>query len=110
MAVSKKEEFSVRDNRLANFAKALSHPARIAIIRILLKQEACICGDFVNQLPLSQSTVSRHLAELKEAGLIRGETEGVTSCYCLNTDAWLAYRDVFETFFNEEPQLKDRCC
>ncbi|HRH55143.1 MAG TPA: metalloregulator ArsR/SmtB family transcription factor, partial [Chitinophagales bacterium] len=68
MGLTKAEEFSVKDNRIANFAKALAHPARVAILRILLKKESCYCGDIVEELPLSQSTVSQHLKELKEAG------------------------------------------
>ena len=76
MGLTKSEEFTVKDNKLAKYAKALSHPARIAILRILIKRQSCICGDIVDELPLSQSTVSQHLKELKDAGLIKGDIEG----------------------------------
>jgi DNA-binding transcriptional ArsR family regulator len=88
MGATKAEEFSVKDNRVARYAKALSHPARIAILKLLLKKQACSCGDIVDELPLSQSTVSQHLKELKEAGLIKGEIEGVRICYCIDENEW----------------------
>ena len=88
MGISKLEEFTVRDNRLAKYAKALSHPARVAILRLLIEKQACVCGDIVDELPLSQSTVSQHLKELKEAGLIKGDIEGVRICYCVDAEEW----------------------
>ena len=84
MAISKKSEFTETDNELANFAKSLSHPARILILKTLAKRNTCICGEIVDVLPLSQSTVSQHLKELLEAGIIKGEIEGVRSCYCID--------------------------
>jgi len=84
MAISKKLEFIETDNELATFAKALSHPARILILKTLAKRNTCICGEIVDVLPLSQSTVSQHLKELLEAGIIKGEIEGVKSCYCID--------------------------
>lgn len=84
MAYTKKHEFSEVDNQLADFAHALAHPARVAILRTLAEKNRCICGEIVEVLPLSQSTVSQHLKELKEAGLIKGEVEGPRSCYCIN--------------------------
>jgi DNA-binding transcriptional ArsR family regulator len=71
MGATKSEEFTLKDNRIANYAKALAHPARIAILKLLIQKQACICGDIVEELPLSQSTVSQHLKELKQAGLIK---------------------------------------
>ena len=88
MGVTKLEEFTVKDNKIALYAKALAHPARVAIIRMLLKKQTCICGAIVEELPLSQSTVSQHLKELKNAGLIKGEIEGVTTCYCIDENEW----------------------
>ena len=84
MAFSKKEEFNRNDIWLADVAKALSHPARIKILKILTGMNACMCGDIVELLPLSQSTVSQHLKELKRVGLITGEIEGLKVCYCIN--------------------------
>ncbi|MBL7928436.1 MAG: winged helix-turn-helix transcriptional regulator [Bacteroidia bacterium] len=86
MGITKAEEFSVKDNRLARIAKAMAHPARVAILRLLAEKKTCICGDIVDELPLSQSTVSQHLKELKESGLIKGDIEGASVCYCLDTD------------------------
>jgi DNA-binding transcriptional ArsR family regulator len=82
--MNKSEEFSIEDNQIAALAKALSHPARIAIIKLLIEKQTCICGDIVLELPLSQSTVSQHLKELKTAGLIKGTIDGLKVCYCLN--------------------------
>ena len=84
MAYSKANQFSAGEIHLAKMAKALSHPARVAIINFLASQSSCICGDIVEVLPLSQSTVSQHLKALKEAGLITGEIDGPRVCYCIN--------------------------
>ncbi|HET7754122.1 MAG TPA: metalloregulator ArsR/SmtB family transcription factor [Anaeromyxobacteraceae bacterium] len=75
------------DEELALLAKAVGHPARVQILRLLVRREACVCGDIVDELPLAQSTVSQHLKVLKEAGLIRGEIEGVRVCYCVEPRA-----------------------
>ncbi|MBX3275233.1 MAG: winged helix-turn-helix transcriptional regulator [Sandaracinaceae bacterium] len=75
------------DARLAALAKALGHPARVAIVRLLARRETCVCGEIVDELPLAQSTVSQHLAQLKRAGLIRGEVDGPRVCYCLDEGA-----------------------
>ena len=84
MGISKKEGFTIKQNRMADLAKALGHPARIAILEFLANSNACMCGDIVDELPLSQSTVSQHLRELKNAGLIKGDIEGTKVCYCIN--------------------------
>ena len=109
MGITKSEEFTIKDNKLAKYAKALSHPARIAILRILIKKQACICGDIVDELPLSQSTVSQHLKELKEAGLIKGEIEGAKVCYCIDEKVWQQVKKEMDSFFVAY-QLKDECC
>lgn len=84
MAVAKTGEFIISDKWLADVAKALSHPARIRILKILTEMNVCMCGDIVDQLPLAQATVSQHLKELKRVGLIQGEIEGPKVCYCVN--------------------------
>lgn len=84
MAVSKADLFNQNETLLADLAKALSHPARIKILQILTDMNVCMCGDIVELLPLSQSTVSQHLKELKRVGLIQGEIEGPKMCYCVN--------------------------
>jgi DNA-binding transcriptional ArsR family regulator len=110
MGVTKAEEFSVRDNRIARYAKALSHPARVAILKLLLKKQACICGDIVDELPLSQSTVSQHLKELKAAGLIKGDIEGVRVCYCIDEKEWaIAQKELAGLFVTPEPSTSS-CC
>jgi len=86
MGASKTSAFTENQNRLAQMAKALAHPARIAIIEHLLNKGTCVCGDLVDVLPLSQATVSQHLKALKDAGILRGETEGVYRCYCIDTN------------------------
>jgi DNA-binding transcriptional ArsR family regulator len=109
MGVTKAEEFSVKDNRIANYAKALGHPARVAILRILLKQESCYCGDIVEELPLSQSTVSQHLKELKEAGIIKGEIDGVRICYCIDPAVWEQMQMIFGNLLTR-PVKNNDCC
>jgi DNA-binding transcriptional ArsR family regulator len=109
MGTAKTEEFTVKDNKIAMYAKALAHPARIAILHLLIKKQACICGDIVDEIPLSQSTVSQHLKELKEAGLIKGEIEGKKVCYCINEEEWNTAKSYMESFF--KPVInKDSCC
>lgn len=110
MGVSKSEEFSVRDNRVAEFAKALSHPARVAIVRLLMGKQSCVCGDIVDELPLSQSTVSQHLKELKSAGIIKGEIDGPRICYCIDAEKWEEMKKIMTTFYDEFKEMGDTCC
>ena len=84
MGATKTDHFTDKQNSIANLAKALGHPARVAIIEYLLSVDTSICGDIVNKLPLAQPTVSQHLKELKNAGLIKGNIEGNAICYCLD--------------------------
>ncbi|MBA2562702.1 MAG: winged helix-turn-helix transcriptional regulator [Chitinophagaceae bacterium] len=100
MGATKSYEFSVKENRLAKYAKALAHPARVAIIKLLASKQTCICGDIVEELPLSQSTVSQHLKELKDAGLIKGEIEGAKVCYCIDEKEWKAARACINQLFD----------
>jgi DNA-binding transcriptional ArsR family regulator len=98
---SKHSAFGTRENRLADLAKGLAHPARIAILEYLAGQNHCICGDIVDRLPLSQATVSQHLAELKRIGLIKGEIEGPRVCYCINREAWNEARELLTGFLTD---------
>ena len=84
------------DEHLARLAKAIAHPARVAILRMLVRQEGCIVGDIVDELPLAQSTVSQHLKQLKEAGLIRGEVDGPRVCYCVEPGAVALFKALVE--------------
>ena len=109
MGLTKSEVFSPKENKLAQYAKALAHPARIAIMQMLLKKQTCICGDIVEELPLSQSTVSQHLRELKEAGLIKGDIEGVKVCYCIDEKEWERAKNFLIAFLNTPVNSKN-CC
>lgn len=108
MGLSKTEEFTKSQNEIAAMAKALAHPARIAILQFLSKRETCVCGDIVDELPLSQSTVSQHLLELKKAGLIKGEIEGPSVCYCIDTTGWLKAHKIFGELL--EKIKESSCC
>ena len=101
MALSKKTEFIQSDIWLADIAKALSHPARIKILKILTGMNACMCGDIVELLPLSQSTVSQHLKELRRVGLITGEIEGPKVCYCINYTNLQKAKSELDKLFNQ---------
>jgi len=94
-------------NRAATIAKALGHPARIAILKILAQQTTCFCGDITEVLPLAQSTVSQHLKALKSAGLITGDVEGVRTCYCLNPDG---IKELESTLSELSSELIQTCC
>lgn len=106
MGAAKKEKFSKSQNRLADLAKALAHPARIAILQFLTDKNACMCGDIVEELPLSQSTVSQHLAELKRVGFIIGEIEGPKVNYCINQKVWREAKQLFTQFMTDTKS----CC
>ncbi|HVT85847.1 MAG TPA: metalloregulator ArsR/SmtB family transcription factor [Chitinophagaceae bacterium] len=110
MAIHKKEEFTQKEQDLAAFAKALSHPARIAILKVLAQKNECICGEIVEVLPLAQSTVSQHLKELKIAGLISGETDGPRSCYCINWKAFEKFNSDFNSLFEKLKSVNAKCC
>lgn len=110
MGASKADIFSDEDNRLAKYAKALAHPARIAILKLLLKKQACICGDIVDEIPLSQSTVSQHLKELKQAGLITGDIEGVKVCYCVDEQEWKIAQSILTDLFDLPKKTGGGCC
>ena len=99
MGLTKTEIFTDKQNRLAQMMKALAHPARIAIIQHLIKADACICGDLVDELGLAQATISQHLKELKNAGLIQGTIEGTSVCYCIDPKVWNQYETTLESFF-----------
>jgi ArsR family transcriptional regulator len=110
MVQRKDTEFPADDQRLADVAKALSHPARIAILRLLAQRGTCICGEIVEDLPLSQSTVSQHLKALKEAGLIKGTIEGPRSCYCLDVPAFEAAATALAGLTTGIKQDAAACC
>ena len=100
MTASKTEPFTADDLALAGWAKALGHPARLAILRTLAERQTCLCGEIVDEVPLAQSTVSQHLKALKEAGLIEGTIDGPRSCYCLNASALRRLHEALGGLFN----------
>lgn len=110
MGITKTDHFSTEQNELAVLTKALGHPARIAIIEHLLKVNSCICGDLVNELPLAQATVSQHLKELKNAGLIKGNIEGTSICYCINEVGFSKLKLFFENINQIFKNTKTDCC
>ena len=109
MGATKTEIFSKQQNRIAAMMKALAHPARIAILQHLMKTNACVCGGLVEELGLAQATISQHLKELKNIGLIQGTVEGTSVCYCINQKTWKEYKAILGQFFvNYEPAAG--CC
>jgi len=108
MGVTKSIHFTEQQNKIANIAKALGHPARIAIIEHLLKVNACICSDIVEEIPLAQSTISQHLKELKKAGLIKGNIEGTSICYCLEETTFALLKQYFANIIISVNSQK--CC
>ena len=109
MGITKSEHFTEEQNQLANTLKALGHPARIAIIEFLLEKKSCICGDIVNELPLSQPTISQHLKELKNVNIIQGSIEGNSICYCLNLETFQKIEKYIQLIINTQNQNKS-CC
>ena len=107
MAVAKKEGFAPSDVELAQWAKALGHPARIAILKVLAEKKSCICGEIVDVLPLAQATVSQHLKALKEAGFVDGVIDGPRSCYCLNVEVFTRMGNTIKAFFDD---IKTKSC
>lgn len=110
MGATKSDLFTKQQNQMANMAKALAHPARIAILQYLVRKNACVCGDLVEELGLAQATTSQHLKELKTAGIIQGSIEGVSVCYCINPKVWNEYKELFSDFFKEVNLTGKSCC
>ena len=109
MALNKKAEFSEADQIIADLAKTLGHPARIAILRILAEKNTCICGEIVEVLPLAQSTVSQHLKELLKADLIKGTVDGLKSCYCINWETMNEFSKELDFLF-KDLLSQTKCC
>src|SRR6478735_2849266 len=109
MGLTKTEIFTEKQNRLATMLKALGHPARIAIVQHIIKSDTCICGDLVDELGLAQPTISQHLRELKNAGLIQGTIEGTSVCYCIDPKVWKQLKITLDAFFVSY-EGKNKCC
>lgn len=111
MGITKTDLFNDDQNVLANYAKALAHPARIAIIQHLLKAKDCVNGDLVQEIGLAQATISQHLRELKDIGIIQGSIEGSRVSYCINSNRWSDFTHAFSQMFAQyEAPCGDDCC
>lgn len=108
--MDEKKEYTPTQEQLARIAKALGHPARIAIMHFLAQQETCYFGDIHEELPIAKATVSQHLKELKEAGLIQGEVETPKVRYCINRQNWERARQLFQVFFGQCACSSGKCC
>jgi DNA-binding transcriptional ArsR family regulator len=110
MGVTKTDLFTEQQNELAKVAKVFAHPARIAILQYLIQSNTCINGDLVQELGLAQATISQHLRELKETGIIRGSIEGVSVNYCIDQVRWAEIQHLFETLFSGFPKITGETC
>ena len=110
MGVTKTDYFTEKQNKIATIMKALGHPARIAIIDLLLESDRCICGDIVNELQLAQPTISQHLKELKNAGLIKGNIEGASICYCIQKNTFNEFQKYLTAVFGVLEKQEKYCC
>lgn len=109
MGITKTEIYTDVDNDIARLAKAIAHPARVAILNHLFKINTCICGDLVEEIGLAQATISQHLRELKNLDLIQGTIEGTSICYCINKTKWAEMKGLLHHFLNQD--LNDiNCC
>ena len=109
MGLTKTEAFTESQNQVAELAKAMAHPARVAILEHLIKTDACVCGDLVDVLPLAQATVSQHLRALKDAKLIKGNIQGTSVCYCLDKEQWTKCFSTLDGLF-ERIKRVTKCC
>jgi DNA-binding transcriptional ArsR family regulator len=110
MGASKTADYAAMEIDLARYSKALSHPARVAILQLLQERKTCICGDIVEDLPIAQSTVSQHLKELKQSGLIKGEIDGTSVCYCIDESEWKKAKQLLRSFFEGFELNGNTCC
>lgn len=109
MGLTKTEMFTEQQNKIALFAKAFGHPARVAILQHLFRINACVCGDLVDEIGLAQPTISQHLKELKQLGLIKGNIEGTSVCYCIDKENWGTMKEVMLRFLDQDLS-KENCC
>jgi len=110
MGLTKTEIFTDKQNQIAVFAKVFGHPARVAILQHLFKIDACFCGDLVDEIGLAQPTISQHLKELKYLGLIKGNVEGTSVCYCIDKENWTTMKELMSDFLDQDLSTNDDCC
>lgn len=109
MGLTKTEMFTDEQNQISLFSKVFGHSARVAILQHLFKINSCVCGDLVNEIGLAQPTISQHLKELKNLGLIKGNVEGTSVCYCINSENWTRMKEVMQQFLDQDILATD-CC
>jgi DNA-binding transcriptional ArsR family regulator len=110
MGLTKSEIFTKQQNQISSISKVFGHPARVAILQYLFKINTCICGDLVDEIGLAQPTISQHLKELKNLGLIKGNIEGTSICYCIDKDNWSHMKTVISEFLNQDLNENGNCC
>ncbi len=110
MGLVKSELFTDQQNKISLYAKVFGHPARVSILQYLFKINSCVCGDLVNEIGLAQPTISQHLKELKHLGLIKGNVEGTSVCYCIDKKNWIKMKTVINQFLNQDLTQKGDCC
>ena len=110
MGVTKTEMFTDEQNKISLFAKVFGHPARVSILQYLFKINSCVCGDLVNEIGLAQPTISQHLKELKNLGLIKGNIEGTSVCYCIHKENWTKMKTIMSEFLNQDLSKDQNCC
>ena len=110
MGLTKTEMYTDEQNKLASIAKVIGHPARVAILQHLIKVRTCICGDIVEEIGLSQPTISQHLREMKNIGLIKGNIEGTSVCYCIDPQVFQSIGIMFEKIFGQEIKIEKSSC
>ena len=109
MGLAKREIFTEQQNEIALFAKVFGHPARVSILQHLFKINSCVCGDLVQEIGLAQATISQHLKELKQLGLIQGTIEGTSVCYCIHAENWTRMKKIMIGFLDQDIP-KSNCC
>ncbi len=110
MGLAKSEMFTDQQNLISSFGKVFGHPARVAILEHLFVINSCICGDLVDVIGLAQPTISQHLKELKNIGLIKGNVEGTSVCYCIDKENWTTMKTVINDFLNQDLTCNTDCC
>lgn len=110
MGVSKTEIFTDHQNEISSVAKVFGHPARVAILQYLFKIDTCVCGALVEEIGLAQPTISQHLKELKQLGLIKGTIEGTSVCYCIDAENWIQMKGIMTQFLNLDVSQEQKCC